>query len=77
MEVTQVPFPFAQYGYCVAGILVSIVLPILRRLLPQPRAFSGDVPPWKRYGAIGLFSLITAVIVIAFGKNFGFILAMV
>ena len=61
-------FPFYQYWFCVLGILVSVILPVLRRMLPKPLTLQGDVPAWKRYGAIGLFSLITAVVVIAFVK---------
>lgn len=61
-------FPFHQYWFCVLGILVSIALPILRQLLPKPTLAAG-IPPWKRYGAIGLFSLITAVVVVAFGRK--------
>lgn len=69
MQGSEVSFPLVQYAYCVAGILVSIVLPLLRRLLPKPAALTLDLSPWKRYLGIGLFSLITAVIVIAFGKS--------
>jgi hypothetical protein len=69
MQTPQVAFPTVQYVYCVVGILVSIVLPILRGFLPKPHVSSGEIPPWKRYGAIGLFSLITAIIVVAFGKS--------
>ena len=69
MQVTHVAFPLVQYGWCVAGILISIVLPILRRLLPQPRTFTSELPPWKRYAVIGMFSLVTAVIVVAFSRD--------
>lgn len=63
-------FPFYQYGFSVLGILISIALPILRRQLPTPSLLApSDLPAWKRYGAIGLFSLVTAVVVIAFGKS--------
>jgi hypothetical protein len=64
----QFPFPFHQYWFCVLGILISIILPILRQLLPKPTLAAG-VSPWKRYVGIGLFSLITAVVVVAFGRK--------
>lgn len=69
MESGRLSFPFFQYFFCVVGILVSIVVPILRHFLPHPRAFGPEPPAWKRYAAIGLFSLTTAVVVIAFGKG--------
>ena len=69
MQSTPVPFPFYQYWFCVLGILISIVLPILRQLLPKPAFITTDIPAWKRYAGVGLFSLITAVVVVAFGKN--------
>jgi hypothetical protein len=69
MQTSATHFPFYQYGFCVLGILISIVLPIVRQLLPVPRLFASDVPAWKRYVAVGIFSLITAVVVVAFGKG--------
>ena len=69
MDSIRDSFPFYQYGFCVLGILISIILPVLRRLLPKPALFGSDFTAWKLYGAIGLFSLITAVMVIAFGKT--------
>jgi hypothetical protein len=63
------PFPFYQYAFCVIGILISIILPIIRQLLPKPIRFTADLPAWKRYIAAGIFSLITAVVLIAFGKG--------
>ena len=63
-----VPFPSYQYWFCVLGILISIILPILRQFLPKPIALTSGIPAWKRYAAIGLFSLITAVVVVAFGR---------
>jgi hypothetical protein len=66
---------FPIYLACVIGILISIVLPILRGLLPKP-----PPPPtaaaaptfltalWdlaKPYLVVGLFSLLTALLIIA------------
>jgi uncharacterized protein (DUF983 family) len=63
-------FPFyPQYVFCVLGILISIILPVLRRLLPKPLSLAPDIPAWKRYALIGVFSLITAVVAMAFGKG--------
>jgi hypothetical protein len=69
MQTTSAPFPFYQYWFCVLGILISIVLPILRHLLPKPIPLVAGVPAWKRYTGIGLFSLITAVVIVALGKG--------
>lgn len=69
MQTATGSFPFYQYWFCVVGILISIVLPILRQLLPKPAPLASAVPPWKRYAGIGLFSLVTAVVVIAFGRG--------
>lgn len=69
METTRIAFPFFQCLFCVVGILVSIVLPILRRFLPQRRALLAEGAPWKRCVAIGSLSSLTAVVVLAFGKG--------
>jgi hypothetical protein len=59
-----------MYGFVVLGILVSIVLPILRQLLPKARRLGPDDPPaWKVYLAVGLFSLLTAVIILAIARD--------
>jgi hypothetical protein len=49
------------------GILISIVLPLLRKQLPVAAALIREAPPAKTYWIIGLFSLLTAVLVVAFG----------
>ena len=55
------------YELVVLGIIVSIVLPILRRLVPipdgGPKALQSAVRP---YLVIGAVSLVAAVLVIAF-----------
>ena len=66
---TATNFPFYQYCFCVIGILISIVLPILRQFLPKPIAATLGVAAWKRYVLTGIFSLLTAVILVAFGKG--------
>jgi hypothetical protein len=69
MASARIGFPLFQYSFCVVGILVSIILPILRRFLPRPRTLVADGAPWRRYAAVGAFSLLTAVVVLAFGKG--------
>jgi len=70
MQTSIESFPFyPQYCFCVLGILISIILPILRRFLPKPLTLSADPPVWKRYAVIGLFSLITAIVVMAISKD--------
>jgi len=64
---THESFPFLQYLQVVIGILISIVLPILRKQLPVPAALAAAPSPAKTYIVIGLFSLLTAVLIIAFG----------
>lgn len=58
------------YLYCVAGIIVSIVLPILKGLLPKPAGVAtGATAFWdfaKPYLIVGLFSLITGLLIVAF-----------
>jgi hypothetical protein len=83
--------PFVQaYGWCVLGIILSVLLPILRTKLPkatedatggaastQPtfmqrlsRFFSAIWPRVKPYIIVGLFSLLTGILVVAFvGTN--------
>lgn len=66
--------PFAIYLYCVLGILISIVLPILRALLPRPAPGDADSTRslvsefWvqaRPYLAVGLFSLLTGLLIVA------------
>ncbi|HEX8707401.1 MAG TPA: hypothetical protein VF723_03990 [Pyrinomonadaceae bacterium] len=66
-----------DYPWCVLGILLSIVLPILRRLMPVPapvgQGLEGQASYWsvvwpkiRPYVIVGLFSLLTGIIIIAF-----------
>lgn len=62
---------FEIYLFCVVGILVSIVLPILRGLLPKPLGIdaTGQTAFWifaKPYLIVGLFSLLTGLLIMAF-----------
>ena len=63
------------YLFCVIGIIVSIVLPILRGLLPKPpgpptaAAASRFTKFWvhaRPYLVVGLFSLLTGILIVAF-----------
>ena len=69
MQAATLHFPFYQYWFCVLGIVISIILPILRQLLPKPIVTTTGFSAWKRYVAAGVFSLLTAVILVAFGKD--------
>lgn len=64
--------PFYQiYLLTAAGIAVSILIPILRRLLPIP-GLARTKDYWKTfkpYIVVGAFSLVTALVVIAFAGN--------
>ena len=60
------PFPLMQYGFVVEGILISLALPLLRKLLPIPKANNKETA-LSTYLVIGAFSLLTALLVVAFG----------
>ena len=73
----EVPLTLLQtYVLCVVGIIISIVLPILRNLLPKPpEANLQDAQSsfwtvfWQKstpYLVVGLFSLLTGLLVVAF-----------
>ena len=50
-----------------AGVVISVVLPLIRALLPKPPAALRD-KSWKTmrpYVATGVFSLIVAVLIVA------------
>lgn len=61
------------YLGCVIGIVISIVLPILRALLPRPPGAAAAPPKFlvalwnyaKPYLVVGVFSLLTAFLIIA------------
>src|SRR5437879_7619418 len=69
---------FHIYLWCVLGIVVSITLPIFRGLLPKPAppvaVMAAAVPGllsalWiqaKPYVIVGLFSLLTGILIVAF-----------
>lgn len=63
---------FTYFG-CVIGIVISIVLPILRALLPKPPSAAAAPPKFlvalwnyaKPYLVVGVFSVLTAFLIIA------------
>jgi predicted Na+-dependent transporter len=61
-------FNMTAYLGIALGVLVAIVYPVLRGFVTkefQPTAAPG-LPPWvKKYGGLLLFSLVTALIVLA------------
>lgn len=76
MPTSEITLTILQaYIWCVVGIVVSIVLPILRTMLPRPpdankqggqRGFA--VVLWeaaKPYVIVGLFSLLTGLLIVA------------
>jgi len=62
------PFPLIQYLWVVGGILISLALPLLRKLLP-PIKFLDSNKSMNTYLVVGLFSLLTALLVVAFGGS--------
>lgn len=62
----QTVFPLRQYIYVIGGILISLALPILRRMLPLPKPLlqPSDLKPIL---IIGAFSILTGLLVVAFG----------
>jgi hypothetical protein len=65
-------FPFAQYVYVVGGILISVCVPLLRKAFPSTLVTGLAIPvapPMKAYFAIGAFSLLTAVLIVAYGGS--------
>jgi hypothetical protein len=63
--------PLQVYGFCVLGVVVSVVLPILRKMLPTQgvAAVGGIWPAVKPYVVIGFFSLVVGVLVVALGGD--------
>jgi len=50
------------------GVAISVILPLIRALLPKPPSVLNKKPFWevaRPYIATGLFSLITAALVVA------------
>jgi hypothetical protein len=66
------PLPdWKKYMFCVLGIVISVVLPILRRMLPKiveksSVVFWGTAAPFLITGA---FSLLAGVLVVAFAGD--------
>lgn len=60
------------YLFSAFGILISIVLPILREMIPTGGKMRGFPEMWeiiKPYLAICMFSLLTALLVVAFTQE--------
>jgi hypothetical protein len=55
---------WSAYVLVAAGIGISMVLPILRGLIPGPLALVAP-GPWRPYAAVAGVSLLTAVLVVA------------
>ncbi len=51
-----------------AGVVISVLLPLIRALLPRPPQQLRDLPSWERirpYVATGIFSLVVALLIVA------------
>ena len=67
MQLDAIQFPWSIYFTCAVGIVISVILPILRALLPKPPNGPESVP-WdviRPYLVLGLFSLVGAVLIVA------------
>jgi hypothetical protein len=56
------------YLWVAAGVGISVLLPVIRALLPRPPMQLRGLPNWERvrpYVATGLFSLVVALLVVA------------
>ena len=71
MDSVAPGFPWGIYYTCVLGIVISVILPILRALLPKPpteRTKRGLSDMWEAarpYLVLGAFSLVGAVLIVA------------
>lgn len=62
------------YGFCTLGVLLSVLLPILKKALPKPEATTAGVEGIfprllrvaKPYLVTGLYSLGVAILLVAF-----------
>jgi hypothetical protein len=57
------------YGFCALGVVVSVVLPILREMLPKASQGITRSALWvaaRPYVILGLFSLVVALLLVAF-----------
>ncbi|MEN3339692.1 MAG: hypothetical protein V7647_3368 [Acidobacteriota bacterium] len=67
--MTAVPLPFwSAYLLVALGIAISMVLPVLRALIPAPPPLVPALPAGP-YLAVGAVSLLTAVLVLAFNDG--------
>ena len=60
--------PLPTYLWCVLGIAISVLLPILTALLPKPLGrtlAAGVMPEVRPYVVTGLFAVVAGVVVIA------------
>ena len=60
--------PLPTYLWCVLGIVISVLLPILTALLPRPLGrtlAAGIMPEVRPYLVTGLFAVVAAIVVIA------------
>jgi UDP-N-acetylglucosamine:LPS N-acetylglucosamine transferase len=60
--------PLPTYLWCVLGIVISVLLPILTALLPKPLGktlAAGVMPEIRPYLVTGLFGIVAAIVVIA------------
>jgi hypothetical protein len=49
-----------------AGVAISIIFPVFRAYLKQEFVAVAGMPPWaKKYGALAIFSFITALLILA------------
>jgi len=63
--------------YCALGVAISVLLPVLRQSIPQPKGGPAGVSGWfprffavaKPYLALGVFSLCVALLVVAFAGD--------
>jgi hypothetical protein len=69
MTETTAGFPLGIYLTCALGIVISVVLPILRAMLPKPLESRGTARGiWEiawPYLVLGVFSLVGAVLIVA------------
>jgi hypothetical protein len=54
------------YLACSAGVVIGILLPILRALLPKPLGDRGFREAVKPYLVVGIFAVLTALLLVAF-----------
>jgi hypothetical protein len=65
------------YLFCVLGIAISIILPIIRQALPKPKGGTAGIegfiprlwPIAKPYLVLGVFSLVVGLLIVAFAGD--------